>query len=261
VLYRGTVSMSKVKLSGESIKCKPNSKKNGQSDPEVIRKLILGDVRTITWDRYGRIIPDDDAGEPDLKVLMRLHALHPTHGAQQVRNLLEDRAPWMTEDEKQMMISDHTGLDPRYLRIPELREMIQLSLADRERLGIKMVRPIDLTDEEFAQYQKDRKNAKRRARRLKAGMKPRDHYESNSISQMRPWELAGFSRATWYRRRDKSGSLAQQPMSIGAPKVTTPTNVFTRHPCETGLAPEDKHYRDHTCLTSHAEVRTERKRA
>ena len=41
-------------------------------------------------------------------------------------------------------------------------------------------------------------------RRLDNGAVPRSVYETQAISQAKPWEDEGISRATWYRRRETS---------------------------------------------------------
>ena len=35
----------------------------------------------------------------------------------------------------------------------------------------------------------------------------RDDYEARSAARQRPWEAAGVSRATWYRRRAKTKAM------------------------------------------------------
>jgi len=43
--------------------------------------------------------------------------------------------------------------------------------------------------------------------RRKRGVQKREEYLSNSLSQKRPWEDQGISRATWYRREQKERAL------------------------------------------------------
>ena len=56
--------------------------------------------------RDGVQFPEDDAGREDLEILCTFHALHPTHGLDQVNNCLELMAPWCAGEAKDRFISD-----------------------------------------------------------------------------------------------------------------------------------------------------------
>jgi hypothetical protein len=197
--------------------------------------VILGELNRVLRDRHGPEFPNSESGRRDLDVLLRYHALHPTHGREKVRHTIETRASWMKEDDVEMTVSDLTVLDPRYLRLKpdELRDRILLTSADRERLKAWHIPPYDKTEKELARYRKATKNAKRRLRRQAM---PRADYEANSISRSKLWESEGVSRATWYRRRETSMALVLSSLGSKAPlngRVHTP--ISKSQPCETGL--------------------------
>jgi len=71
---------------------------------------------------------------------------------------------------------------------------------ERERLKLWPFKPIDATDEQIAERRRARRNERRR---LKRGPS-RAQFLAEAKSKLKPWEAAGMSRATWYRRRETS---------------------------------------------------------
>jgi hypothetical protein len=67
-----------------------------QTDPEVLRRLRLGDLRRLLRHRYGPTLPDDDAGRDDLFELLLPVSLRPQSPSLVMRNVIETWAPWMT---------------------------------------------------------------------------------------------------------------------------------------------------------------------
>lgn len=60
---------------------------------------------------------------------------------------------------------------------------------------------------------RERDRIRQAAKRRAARALPREVYEARSIERMRPWEMFGVSRGTYYRRSKKA--MAQ---SAGAPQ-------------------------------------------
>jgi hypothetical protein len=234
--------------------------KRVKGNREKIRKAVLGQINRICRDRYGAIFPDNEDGRNHLMVLLHLQALHPTHGPEKMRNTIETRADWMAEDEMEMIIGDLARLDSRYSRLcpDELREKLWITTADRERLKAWNVPPCDKSKEELAIYNKAKRNAQRRERRREAGIQPRADYEARSISRLKPWESEGVSRATWYRRRDKSEPSAREQWSTTAFEGVRAPLASKSQSCETRPLLGEKQYRlRQTCPTRMNE--TERK--
>lgn len=71
----------------------------------------------------------------------------------------------------------------------------QFEITDAEQRQLRTIITPALARERHA----DRDTVRRRA----AGAIEREIYESNSLSQLKPWEKEGISRRTWYRRREK----------------------------------------------------------
>ena len=177
-----------------------------KSNKEAIRRVLLGELKRIFNYRYGPVFPNDSAGSEDLETLLHYEALHLTHGRDRVKNAIEVWAPWMPKEQAETLIHDFANMDRRrlWLHPDDLKLRMNLTTKDWERLGAWHIRPIDKNAEELAQYRRERRNERRRAkRRREGGAKPRSIYLLRSKSHKKPWELAGISRATWYRNRKK----------------------------------------------------------
>src|SRR5262249_24458783 len=100
---------------------------------------------------------------------------------------------------------DDVNRTPNYLRKLKARslgEKLGLLNHERIRLGLRTSAPIDMTDEQLEEQRRDRKWRGEQRRRRGKGVKPRDVWLAvNSLAQSKPWDVAGISRATWFRRR------------------------------------------------------------
>jgi hypothetical protein len=68
---------------------------NNQTDPELLRRLLLGNIRCLLRHRYGATLPDDDAGREDLFEMLLQVSLRQKSPAKVMRNTIEVWAPWM----------------------------------------------------------------------------------------------------------------------------------------------------------------------
>ena len=215
-----------------------SKRKSKKPDREILRRIILGQLNRIFRDRYGAEFPDDDAGHPDLEVLLRYHALHPTHARENMRNTIETRAPWRPKAEADLIIGDLAILDQRrlWLSQAELRQQVWLSNADRQQLKAWNIPPWDRTPAQLELRRKERKRARKRLARRNAGATSRSIYLEDSISNKKPWKAAGVSRATWYRRmRQVRGQVLTVQLSNTVTRVLP--NPSIPRPCETGPGP------------------------
>src|ERR1700719_4094795 len=60
--------------------------------------LRIADLRRLYADRYGRMLPDDDAGR-DAAFVMACHLAKRPDAERRIANWLELQAPWMRQDE------------------------------------------------------------------------------------------------------------------------------------------------------------------
>jgi len=182
------------------------------SKNEILRRLRLGDLRRLLRDRCGSVLPDDDAGREYLKELLLPISLGPNEAIRRpsaveiwgpttrMRREIELWAPWMSEDEARDLRLEVNAM-PTWQRKPMARtlgERLQVPYAERARLGLRTIGPFDVPEAGMALM---RKRKKRERAKLRRQRQPRaDFLAAHGTSRTKPWEEAGMSRATWYRR-------------------------------------------------------------
>jgi hypothetical protein len=168
---------------------------------EVLRRLRYGDVLKLIRSRYGAVPPDDDAGRPDVMELLFLASMAPAGWEKKVRHAIELYAPWMSADEVESLIQ-HLSVTPPYQKLrtaEELGRILNLTNADRERLKLWRIKPVDMTGEELAEQSKARTRDRKAKARRANGVRTRAEYLAE-IVKPKPWEDAGISRRQWQRR-------------------------------------------------------------
>lgn|SRR5262249_44651245 len=172
---------------------------------EGIRRCRLGDLRKLFRHRYGMTMPDDDAGREDLRELL-LVASMAFNAERMMLGIIAQWAPWMNKAEAAEVMDD-VNTTPIYLRKPNGRILgDRLRLTDQERttLGIRTIRPFDLTEEEFLERRKGRKQYLKWLRQRRAGKPTRAEWlATHSLSRDQPWKAEGVCKATWYRRQKR----------------------------------------------------------
>jgi hypothetical protein len=185
---------------------------------EMIRRLRLGDLRKLFRDRYGSILPDDDAGREDLIELLLPISLGYEPDLK-MRNAIEVWCPWMSQKETGEVI-DRIKQMPLWQRKPKaelLGERLGLIYPDRTRLRIKTIAPIDVSREGMLWLRKQRDKERKRRQRQLRGARSRAEYRDNSITKTQPWIAAGFqTRRTW----ERYGKPVASPSAIKLPTVT-----------------------------------------
>jgi hypothetical protein len=146
-------------------------------------------------DRYGPVLPDDDAGRDDVYVIAN-HLAHRPDAAQRIRVWVRLWAPWMSDIEIDELIAMVVP-SPMKWKADPLAERIGLDDATRTRLGITIIGAVDCKKAKRARRRKERDAARHKALRAKAGARPR----AASAAQTEPWKKEGKSRRTWYRHR------------------------------------------------------------
>lgn len=168
---------------------------------ERLRRVRLGQVRKVFRHRYGYQLPDDDAGREELRELLLLCSLHPTHPIDRMRSEIEVWAPWMPDEEGLEMINNVVRLPVRWRMANKVELGKRLNLTDYERriTGATSIMPVDMSEAELKERSLERERERKRQKRRMEKMKPRRIYESESASKNKPWAALGISRATYYR--------------------------------------------------------------
>ncbi|EHR03235.1 hypothetical protein [Bradyrhizobium sp. WSM471] len=185
---------NKVKLGGKT-KPKPNGSR--QVPLATIRCLDLDRYFT---DRYGAVLPDDDAGRDDAEIMLN-HIAHRQTGDRKwsMEDWLDRRAPWLVGRERARLIRK-VFKKPMLYKADTLARALGLTFARRQRLGITSIGSIDVGADQREELQQERNTMQHAKRRRAAGAVARAQYEANSISRAEPWKAEGISRTTWYRR-------------------------------------------------------------
>jgi hypothetical protein len=179
--------------------------KRADKPPVSLAALRIAELRRLFTARYGRTLPDDDAGRDDVVVMAHHLARRQGDARRNIRNWIELHAPWMAADEIASTTA-HVTANPIRWRADKLAIRLHLTEAERRRLRICTIGAIDVTKAERKLARKLRQRQRDRARRRARGAKPRTEYEATSVNRTKPWLALGISRATWYRTRETSAS-------------------------------------------------------
>jgi hypothetical protein len=112
------------------------------------------------------LLPDDDAGREDLLIAIDHLVAIPSATPSWIRNWICESAPWATSDKIMEWIKQASALR-RTWTAETLGRRLNLTDADRTRLGITTIAPCDLTIAERANRRKSRKRERDRNRQRK----------------------------------------------------------------------------------------------
>ncbi|MGY3506316.1 hypothetical protein [Bradyrhizobium sp. USDA 4471] len=157
-----------------------------------LANLRLRELELLFWHRWGRQLPDDEAGSDDLVVAfihVRVVAQNPDAA---IRGWAATWAPWCVANELRDLMEQ--AFNERLPMADELGKRLGLSDAERTLLGIKTIGAFDVLKEARAARRAQKDRERKAQRRLAAGVTPR--HRSNA--KRKPWELLGMGRSTWY---------------------------------------------------------------
>src|SRR5262245_6456292 len=159
-----------------------------------MHRVRLGHVRKLLQSRYGPLVPNDDAGMEDLRILLHVKArrYRPRHRAQALIKEIELVAPWMNDAGKQGIAAE-IAAEPMTLKSDTLGRMLNLDWRTRERLRIWQIGAEDMNAEARKERRRLRHRERMRQARRDQGAKPRAQYEATSLSQTKPWDEEGIS--------------------------------------------------------------------
>jgi hypothetical protein len=160
--------------------------------------LRCNELNRIFRDRYGWNIPNDDGGRDDIEIMLH-HMARRDPDAIAMRKWIKAYAEWMADDEATALVARIIAKPLRF-RADTLAKRLNLTEADRTRLGIRTIGAVDMTKEERAQRHKIEAKERARRNRKARGAKSR----AESINQTKPWLAMGIkSKATYYRHLAK----------------------------------------------------------
>jgi hypothetical protein len=191
--------------------------------------LRLSELERLYTARWGRQLPDDDAGRDDL-----LLAFNHISGIDSCIEWAMAWAPWLSRDDATALAEQITAA-PQWLKARPMGERLGLTDYERTALKIRTIRPIDVTDACLAERRKQKDRDRKALRRqLARAAKPAP------ASQTKPWEAEGIDRATWYRRKAKSAGQKRATKSVrsntesftadGNCRISTPDRIGATTP-------------------------------
>jgi len=165
---------------------------------EVIRRLRLGNIKTLLRWRCGLELPDDDAGREYLYELLLPISLGPEPDLK-MDTVMEVWAPWMDAKERFDLVAniEQTPVHVRKITAKTLGARLQVTAEERKTLRLWTIAAYDVTEQQREAEQRASKRARQERHRRRRGSRPR----AESIAQRKPWQAHGISRRTWYRQR------------------------------------------------------------
>jgi hypothetical protein len=173
--------------------------------PVGIAALRVAELEREFTDRYGgEILPDDDGGRDDAKIMLDHLARRTGDAEQRMARWLDRRAPWCAGEERAALIARVVAKPLRY-HADTLASRIGLTAERRARLKIRTIGAIDETAEQRKEKRREKHRLAKEQKRRAAGVLT--IAEARKIRAGRePWRTAGISRSTWYRRRQQAAA-------------------------------------------------------
>ncbi len=120
-------------------------------------------------------------------------------------------APWMSED-RAIALVDLIIIRPRRYKAVTLGRLLNLTQEEAVAIDARTIRPIDRTDKDLHEDRKRKDQIWRAAQRAaNPSGRPRGRPRSQGPKQ---WELAGVSKATYYRKKRETRSETKNASAI-----------------------------------------------
>jgi hypothetical protein len=138
------------------------------SSTRRITLIRMRELERIFEVRYGRYLPDDDAGREDAEILAHHIAQLRGEVTTHIQNWLRMWAPWMREAEAKALIA-RVSSRPLKFTSDNLGGRLRLTMAERKALDITTIGSHELTKAQRAELRKRKKaEAERERRRRRA---------------------------------------------------------------------------------------------
>jgi hypothetical protein len=173
-------------------------KRRSARPPTLFANLRMAEFERLFLDRYGsKVLPDDDAGRHDLRLWLD-HAAQ--LGVHYITGQAWSLAPWLTEGDLDDVIAQ-AGRG-KHWTADDLGNELNLTDAERTRLDIRTIAPVDRTKAQRMKRSKKRRATAEAQRRATAGAKP----HALSEARRKPWLALGISESTYRRRKRQTDS-------------------------------------------------------
>jgi hypothetical protein len=164
---------------------------------QLIPRVRLRELERIFQHRYGRFLPDDDAGRDDL-VLAAHHVAH--LGGDAIGHIIawaRAWAPWMPQAEARE-IAERIADEPQKFTADALAWRLRLSMAERTALRTTTIGAFDVSKADRAEERRRKKNEAKRIRRAQNSTgrprgRPRKTGTKNAGTPVDAYAVPGFS--------------------------------------------------------------------
>jgi hypothetical protein len=191
-------------------------------DPARLMTLIrMRELERIFARRYGRLLPDDDAGRDDLIVAAHHIAFLGGDVIEHIVDWARAWAPWMPSAEAERL-AERVAAKPRKWTADTLAWRLRLSMAERTELGITTIGAFDVSKAEREVQRKQKRKEAERARRAKRSTgRPRGRPKTKCVASSKEASFAGHAFSA-----DAAGSARELPDKgpDGAASTKTPLN-------------------------------------
>jgi hypothetical protein len=105
----------------------------------------------------------------------------------------------------------------KHLSADNLARFLGVTFEQRRRLGLTTIGSIDVKKRARKELRRRRNRRAHEQRRRANGVRPRAEYRATSRTAIKPWEAAGMSRRTWYRKTSAAMAAAMAAKAAAAP--------------------------------------------
>lgn len=173
-----------------------------------LTSLRISELSRLFRARFGDQLPNDEDGLKHLAVMAHHLVTLPGNAQMRIHEWAKMHAPWCPIADLDD-ITDDALRRPRRWKADRLAWHLKLTEQDRKALRITTIGAIDCGKGSRTAKRRNRNRAIKQATRRASGMRPRQEYESNSLSRSKPWKALGISRATYYRSLKRSAPLSE----------------------------------------------------
>jgi hypothetical protein len=131
----------------------------------------VAEIDRVLTDRWGEILPNDDAGADDAFIMCHHLARRAGDPTVRMQDWLNRRTPWMPSSDRQGLI-ERVLARPRRWKADTLAKRLGLTAANRTRLKVKSIGAIDQTSAERAEIRRLAKIEYKRKRRAARAADP-----------------------------------------------------------------------------------------
>jgi hypothetical protein len=163
-------------------------RKHHRTPMQWLARRRTNELTRIYRDQYPGGLPHNKLGVKYAKYMCRTMAFDPDNVRPQWLNRY---VPWLANDIRDDLLT----FGPHWYSAKSLAQHLELCDEDRERLDVRTIAAIDVTDEERKVINQNKHREAEERYRRKNGAKP----QSKSLTRAKPWKPLGVSRATYYR--------------------------------------------------------------